>query len=443
MTGKSIRIILGICMIGLAACAKPGGDNLPGKSDGQKQEKPGKADITFAAEDYQPGNAAIRKTDKGYYYLNRGLRYWDSVTGKDMYLCNKPECRHDGNEFCVATNEKYKMISFCVYDGKLIASMVEETETQYLYKLFSIAPDGSQMNELMTYFTVEKGQMGPTEYPSALPLMIHRNKVILPMTLYGQEGLEDTYSYGTAIYDLDTKKLTFLDAEPVSRENLSRTDFCAYGDYIFFCRKKGKRTILHRYNLTDGTEEEFTRFIFNGMYAVLDENTIAYGKVGGRSLCVYHHETGESEEKSGLIRKLTRTYDGVDYDQTIEEEVTLLRTDGTYVYAFGNRYSYLWKDEAGNQTGKDYHDLYVYNKDFEEVAVINMEDYLQNIKLEGVQGELRQYDSYMSVLENEVYWCVYPKEEYYDQHIIHCKLSDFLAGAPQFELAYSVIYQVE
>ena len=100
----------------------------------------------LVSEDLQRGNSrnievnSIMKTDKGFYYSQGGMEklslyYYDSANGKSMYLCNKPECRHEGDEFCAATSDKYYAMETVMYSGSLYVAAVEETETAYKYKL--------------------------------------------------------------------------------------------------------------------------------------------------------------------------------------------------------------------------------------------------------------------------------------------------------------------
>ena len=95
-----------LCLAVFAGCAK----DKPGT---QNPEGTPAAENDLVSEDYRQGNVTelrngyFMRTDKGYYYYSegqKGFRYYDIATGKDMFLCNKPECRHDGNAFCVATN---------------------------------------------------------------------------------------------------------------------------------------------------------------------------------------------------------------------------------------------------------------------------------------------------------------------------------------------------
>ena len=49
----------------------------------------------------EPGQ--ISNFDKGYYYINNGdngnnIKYFDYSAKKEIYLCNKPNCKHDTKE---------------------------------------------------------------------------------------------------------------------------------------------------------------------------------------------------------------------------------------------------------------------------------------------------------------------------------------------------------
>ena len=88
------------------------------------------------SEDYNEGNCGnlfmnpIMKTESGFYYSqsiynNLSLHYYDSAHGNNMYLCNKPECRHDGNEFCAATSDKFNVMETVLYGGSLYINVFE------------------------------------------------------------------------------------------------------------------------------------------------------------------------------------------------------------------------------------------------------------------------------------------------------------------------------
>lgn len=175
-------ILAGVCLFALVACRK---EEVQGTSAGEQDNGEGKGvSTTFTARDYNRDEESVRKTEHGYYYYSYnhgGFRYMDGTTGREMYLCNKPECKHDGNAFCVATNDKYTIFSWVLYDNRIVANVIEETDTQYLYKLLEIAADGSMANELVTYYTMEKAGEIEVFLHGAGGIYIHRNKVMLPM----------------------------------------------------------------------------------------------------------------------------------------------------------------------------------------------------------------------------------------------------------------------
>jgi len=299
-------ILLGLIILGLAGltgCNKQQDPDRPGvqqKEDGKKEHK-------FVPEDFIPGGGnEVLRTEKGYYYRNGGdIRYKDFATGNDIYLCNKPECRHDGNEFCVATNDKYAIYEMRLYNGKLFAVATETTETQCMYKLLLIEPDGSTMDELVTFMTMEKTGQVPTGLGE---FQIHRNLVMLPFAAIDVQKFSDTDAYGTAIYNLDTKELVYLDAESFSKENSAAFSIQGYQDWFYYCKNEEGKTRLHRYKLKDGTDESYTMLpSFAGIYGIKDENTVVYVKCNGTSkvsneICLCHTDTGENETAVTLMR---------------------------------------------------------------------------------------------------------------------------------------------
>ena len=147
---------------------------LPGC--GAKRETP----FTLHSEDCQQGNLTryernmgsdnpnsytlhppILKTDQGYYdnamSKHLFLYYHDIASGKEILLCNKPECKHDGNEYCVATNSKYEPLAFQMYDGYLYVAAKCLTDEKLEFKLLRIAPDGSSLTEVATYYNTPAG----------------------------------------------------------------------------------------------------------------------------------------------------------------------------------------------------------------------------------------------------------------------------------------------
>ena len=178
--------LLVLSVIALVGCSK--------EKEGREDEKK-KEDVRHELEplDYNRGYASeadsqmVMVTEKGYYYYNTrefsgsnetmGLRYVDAETGTDIFLCNKPECRHDGDQFCSATNKKYEISATFLYGDRIYAVATEETDTQYLQKLLSVTLDGSELNEELTVYALEK--TGGKWFGNCFSFLIHRNKAII------------------------------------------------------------------------------------------------------------------------------------------------------------------------------------------------------------------------------------------------------------------------
>lgn len=433
-------ILTALCLMGLAGCA--GGE----KNVGTKET----ADTpTLVAEDLKQGNDTIFNMGKGYYYYSKtqhGFRYADSATGNDLYLCNKPECRHDGNEFCVATNGKYGINHVGMYGGRIFATAIEATDTQFKFHLLSIALDGSVLNEEVTYLTLENSGMLPALHVDKTQLYIHRNVALIPVWLVGSDETGLVQSYGTAVVNLDTKEVTYLDEEPFSPENQEIAEITAYGDYFYYCRAEKKKTTLYRYNIKDGTEEEHKLMVgFKGNYAVLDENTIVYTKSSNEVLCVYHRETGENEEKVNLKRWKKWYFNGVADEDEEAYDAADIKTDGEYLYVMESGRTILHIDGDINVT-ENLHEtgtseeayVHVFDKEWNEVTAVDMAEvmaFATEVRTETQELYLKY--NRMMYFEKDKVFCVLPNANNTEESYVYvCKREDFLSGNPQFELAY-------
>lgn len=404
-------IVFLVALLGMAGCAGKGETSTP------------KHSWELVSEDMGQGNDRIMKTDKGYYYCDGWeavFRYYDIATGKEMYLCNKPECKHDGNKFCIASigaGEKYKLGKVGLYSDRIWVTALEETDTQYLLKLLTIALDGSEMDEFVTYLSVEKtGQLSMNMGIGRLA--IHRNKAMIPISVYEYSDLEQSGYFGTAVVDLETKKVTYLDEEPLGKENPQTEGISAYGDSFYYYRKEGKKNILHRYYVEDGTEESLSLLSrFQGLYVNLDEDTIVYIRKQN-IVCVYHLSTGESEE----IMKLTRMVDG-EYEAEWNAG-KLMTDDGTNIYVVENQ-------------GRCVH---VYDREFTKLAEVNFTEAFSPEEAKQMEWMLAYFGQQICFLEDYVYLEYYTLEENKKTYF-SCKREDFLKGTPSFQYVYGAKLQ--
>lgn len=395
----------------------------------------------FVSEDFSESNRDLWKTEKGYYYYSYGqggFRYVDKETGNNIYLCNKPECRHDGNQFCVATNDAYLVLDGYLYNDRLIVNVMEDTDTRYQYKLLELALDGSVANEIATYCVVEKtSESVSASHTTWAYMCVHRNKVMLTLNLSGEGNLEDAKRSGVAIVDLDTGEVSYLDEEALSTENAEVTNITGYGDYFYYCRAEGKKTILYRYSLRDGSVTPHKLLVgFKGEYAVVDDNHLVYLKSGGRELCAHYYETGENKEEVKLmgIRKYNLPDGGV-FEEEMGYNAVDIDTDGEYYYVAEQGYSLVGREsQKGEPEEEKYNRVFVYNKAFELVTCVNLAPIWEEIKPE---GEDIIYASHKELkIDGDRIYNVLSGED--TNYVYSCRKSDFLAGAPKFTLEYTI-----
>ena len=194
--------------------------------------------LDISSDDSLPGNPnsltyehkcpyAILRSDTGYYY-NEGrtlsLHYYDLTTQKDIFLCNKPECKHDGNAYCVATNKKYTPLTFQYYDNAIFATAYCMDSKKLEFKLLRFAADGSSLSEVATYYSTNSANIDEIPLTDGFGdgrygyhfLLIHRNKAFLPFSYHPEDNAEGEYVYGMMELDLDTREMKSVYEEIVS-----------------------------------------------------------------------------------------------------------------------------------------------------------------------------------------------------------------------------------
>ncbi len=427
-----------VCLVAFAGCTK----DKPGE---QNPEGTPAAENALVSEDYRQGNASglidgyFMRTEKGYYYYSKsrkGFRYYDIATGKDMFLCNKPECRHDGNDFCVATNDNYTVLNACLYSNRMYVYAMDETNTQYRLKVLSLTLDGSELSEAGTVLTLEKtGQELVFEGEN---FCIHRNKVMVALNIKGKDEQKDSELYGAAILDLNTKNVTYMDEMPVAKDNLETKEIHAYGDYFYYYRRVAKKNVLHRYNIVNGTDETH-KFQpgFSGRYAILGDNTIAYQKTNLSAICFYYYDTGETVECTDFIHD---TFD-VDKNGEIQpDEIECIPEhmtgDGEYAYAVDACIIRGDGVDGGEEIQWRESMVIAYGKDGKKIAAVNIAPGIDEVVPEGVELFYWVYYRGVRFLGEEIYVEI-PEEENRDRrHVFKCKRSDFLAGEPKFEYVF-------
>jgi len=282
---------------------------------------------------------------------------------------------------------------------------------------------------------------------------IHRNKVMLPFAAIDVEKFSDTDAYGTAIFDLDTKELVYLDAEPFSKENSAAFSIQGYKDWFYYCKNEDGKTKLHRYNFIDGTDESYTMLpSFAGIYGVKDENTVVYIKCdgngkAGNEFCLCRTDTGNNEI-AATLKKTERLV--LDDDTVREKEVIYdaiqMTMDDAYIYVFERESQRQGKKDPETGANESLYESYIHIYDYDLNKLVEFDfgdaviEVLPEID-EYYESEKYTYLSKQSdlcFLDGEVYCFVdgNTKDEIV-YFTYRCKQSDLLAGKPALELVNS------
>lgn len=434
---------------------------------------------TPVSEDLNPGNIGsyshfpIMETENGYYFnpfrQKMRLIYFDKTTKKDIYLCNKPECQHDGNEYCVATSAAYIPLGMQLYSDHLYIAALCEGEDKLEYRLLEVSLDGSSLTEISTYYT--HSSMGFT-LPSFTHvnsksqfLIIHRNYAILPLYLCQNEDFEETKLYGTVILNLETGDVTSVYEETLSEGNHQWTNISACGDYIYYVVKEEHKQILHRYHLLLQTDESFELLSnFSGIYTPLDDNRILYDRSQSSRKWLHTVSENTNTEIEGLYRGADLVPSCLEFtlyeEGMSKEELESLVTDyiasdtanryekkGDLYYVhldnsiyspgqahFDGKYLYLMESRVYPTGGETcFYAFHVYDTDFHEITWVEIPFYEEYAGKEGPTDY--GWDVYYYFCGDTIYFNPsFNSMEYY-------KISrdDFLAGnMEKLEEAYNI-----
>ncbi len=304
--------------------------------------------------------------DQGIYY--RGYRgrfgpmdyhYYDYESGKSVYLCSKPECMHDGNELCVATNENYLVGDDIFYDGKIYCSAYITGGLKFV--LLRIEPDGSALTEVATL----KESIGtPTGFECG-EIFIHRGYVFAS---YGYRT-EDKLCEGTVVYNLLDGTLSELPEYEykVSLEGIYtdapivRSNFKAAGNYVYFnelrpIKERKNKRYLCRYDLSLGEIKDVPiDVMYQGTYCVTEPDNVVYTDKFNH-LYKYDFASDETTPCSDLYAPIVNREENGEYVLNYDQDI--IASIGDFLYYNGDLYAVL---------AAYFYDVSYYQSDYENV----------------------------------------------------------------------------
>lgn len=247
---------------------------------------------------FNPSNREypIMKGETGYYFTDNpenyvlpvfSLKYFDIESQQNVYLCNRPECLHEGDAFCTAVKENYGVMGEGFYDGKLYFFVDDYSdENSNRMALLRAEPDGSGLTEVAEICKI----LGKDAGYGTGAVFIHRGVCFLSYATWLNEGkiLRGTYIYNLVDGSLSSlpeyEFQTSMDGY-ASDTGEVRGHFFADGAYVYYndvrpveVNKKIKsRYFLCRYNIETGlVEEAELEGMYKGVFAVMEPGKIAY-----------------------------------------------------------------------------------------------------------------------------------------------------------------------
>ncbi len=222
--------------------------------------KEGKTDTSKLPSD-TPYCRNIMETESGYYYnvaQTLSLRYTEKATGKDIFLCAKPECMHDGNDACTATYNNLIVSEPVLYDGYIyFLAKIHAKETMG-YSLYKASPDGSSLDKVADIAEEKK----PPQYNSCAGLhgrlIIHKGYAYVSYVV-GCNTYMDFIQSGFAKVDIQTGETELLFKYDDYKSAETFNVYAGCGDYIFYNMDElswlGETSECYRYNIKTGESE--------------------------------------------------------------------------------------------------------------------------------------------------------------------------------------------
>jgi len=125
------------------------------------------------APDFLPSNYGYGWTglnevmagDSGYYYTDcNAIMYADLATGKNIYLCSKPECDH-AKSYCISNSYDVSTFDTAMYDEYIYVTAMnldyEEKNIEYILQRVDLR--GTERSTVAKYYTVHSENMRWTQ----------------------------------------------------------------------------------------------------------------------------------------------------------------------------------------------------------------------------------------------------------------------------------------
>ena len=339
--------------------------------------------------------ATMKSTD-GYYYAEMSSRqggkytiyYYDTKTKTTIPLCAKPQCVHDGNDFCVATGGEQSLYTL-FYNNYIYKLCCEYTEEQMcVYNLLRGDMQGNELSVATEIFTFPS-----TQQINIRNVLCHYGVMFFSIKKYNGNKSTDH------IYSIDLATGTVREIEI---ENSAKYEHFAFmtadGDYLYIAAedevmatnqsgvKMDADTVMYRYNLKTGEIE-----IISDMPKIYSSFTVDNG-------IIYYTTVNRSDNTFSLVsydteKKETKTL--VENRQMVYMDSKFISGNGAKVVT-DRKYLYIRMpcgSGFADAEGKRGMELYIYDMNGE-------------LLYEGVLGSDKSWDMEIysfSAIDGEIY----------------------------------------
>jgi hypothetical protein len=376
----------------------------------------------------------IMEIDDGFYYsdivgrnhqigeLGLQLRYYDKATGADIFLCAKPECQHDGSDFCPATGSgsAFQPVHTALYDGYLYINGFEQSGETMTAVLYRANPDGTALDRLAALVSVTGSQfMYYHDFRGAF--VIHRGKLFV--AFYAGNDFR-----GLVMFDLETLKHEIIVEASFDTHGAqwSPDNIKAAGDYLYYTLTVRTQHYIYRYNIFTGEHERVCNVMgFWTPYIVIGDeiwHSRSGSGTGMGGITIHNMTTGESRNFDGLALYAEANVI-VDENGRVRKENFNgcdIMFDGEYLYVSSNNIFTAGYFQP-NRTKR----THMFTLDGEHLAVFHYES-------------CNSYFAQMNILNGKVYWQT-------PSRIDSCRVEDLISGNYEWttELEFQNLYMTE
>ena len=364
----------------------------------------------------------IMKGKEGFYYTDmvildnntatRALCYYDMALGKSIMLCSKPQCMHDGNDFCVATGggvyQFYSSLT-CLYNGYIYRLGDGSTEEEK-WQLSLLKTDllGNELSKVADIGALTL--IGEAPKPQIESAVFHNNKLFVAIT--PTMNKPETFLYAVDIASGGVSEITL----PAPEEGTKKANFgtCCYmtadGDWLYYtvrCCKYDNtmiysenhmtynRTVMYRYNIKTGKTEVISALpdVYSSFTVANDIIYYTFADRSDNTFSLYSYDI-INDKTATFADKIQQKYVNGKYIEDIQK-ITVI-TDKKYLYVCTSGLESSYSKEYSTETQDDI-DFYIYSLDGKQLLHgmpgmdITIDDY--GYGLSAVDGELYFYFS--------------------------------------------------